>query len=44
MGYPKETMDGLKELGAFGLLVPEELGGIGLNATEYARVKCPGYA
>lgn len=33
-----KTMDGLKEMGAFGMQVPAELGGIGLNNTQYARV------
>ncbi|XP_067398936.1 very long-chain specific acyl-CoA dehydrogenase, mitochondrial isoform X2 [Emydura macquarii macquarii] len=32
------TLAGLKEMGAFGLQVPEELGGIGLTNTQYARV------
>ncbi|XP_053574407.1 very long-chain specific acyl-CoA dehydrogenase, mitochondrial [Bombina bombina] len=33
-----ETLTGLKELGAFGLQVPTELGGMGLNNTQYARL------
>lgn len=32
------SMSGLKELGAFGLQVPAELGGLGLNNTQYARL------
>ncbi|XP_051900679.1 very long-chain specific acyl-CoA dehydrogenase, mitochondrial [Pristis pectinata] len=32
------TMQGLKELGAFGLQVPSELGGLGLTNTQYARL------
>ena len=28
----------MRELGAFGLQVPEELGGVGLNNTQYARL------
>ncbi|XP_025080062.1 very long-chain specific acyl-CoA dehydrogenase, mitochondrial-like [Pomacea canaliculata] len=32
------TMEGLKELGAFGLQVPQHLGGLGLNNTQYARL------
>ncbi|XP_043359547.1 very long-chain specific acyl-CoA dehydrogenase, mitochondrial-like [Dermochelys coriacea] len=32
------TMQGLKELGAFGLQIPPELGGLGLNNTQYARL------
>lgn len=33
-----ETLQGLKDLGAFGLQVPTELGGIGLSNTQYARM------
>uniref|UniRef100_A0A8C5R0Z4 Very long-chain specific acyl-CoA dehydrogenase, mitochondrial n=1 Tax=Leptobrachium leishanense TaxID=445787 RepID=A0A8C5R0Z4_9ANUR len=33
-----KTMSGLKELGAFGLQIPTELGGMGLNNTQYARL------
>lgn len=32
------TMQGLKEMGAFGLQVPPELGGLGLSNTQYARL------
>ncbi|KAM9209681.1 very long-chain specific acyl-CoA dehydrogenase, mitochondrial isoform 1-T1 [Dugong dugon] len=32
------TLKGLKELGAFGLQVPSELGGVGLCNTQYARL------
>uniref|UniRef100_A0A8C5FGY0 Very long-chain specific acyl-CoA dehydrogenase, mitochondrial n=1 Tax=Gadus morhua TaxID=8049 RepID=A0A8C5FGY0_GADMO len=32
------TMQGLKEMGAFGLQVPAELGGLGLCNTQYARL------
>ncbi|XP_006899153.1 PREDICTED: very long-chain specific acyl-CoA dehydrogenase, mitochondrial isoform X2 [Elephantulus edwardii] len=32
------TMQGLKELGAFGLQVPSDLGGVGLCNTQYARL------
>ncbi|XP_004638432.1 very long-chain specific acyl-CoA dehydrogenase, mitochondrial [Octodon degus] len=32
------TLQGLKELGAFGLQVPSELGGLGLSNTQYARL------
>ncbi|KAK3748757.1 hypothetical protein QZH41_020325, partial [Actinostola sp. cb2023] len=35
---PKEVMAGLKELGLFGLQIPEEYGGLGLLNTSYARV------
>lgn len=33
-----ETMTGLKEMGAFGLQVPTDLGGLGLTNTQYARL------
>ena len=33
-----KTLDALWETGAFALQVPEELGGIGLNNTQYARM------
>ncbi|XP_007521821.1 very long-chain specific acyl-CoA dehydrogenase, mitochondrial isoform X2 [Erinaceus europaeus] len=32
------TLQGLKELGAFGLQVPSDLGGVGLCNTQYARL------
>ncbi|KAG7493187.1 acyl-CoA dehydrogenase family member 9, mitochondrial [Solea senegalensis] len=35
---PEETLKGLKELGLFGLMVPEEYGGLGLSNTMYARL------
>eukprot|EP00096_Caligus_rogercresseyi_P009665 TRINITY_DN3313_c0_g1_i1.p1 TRINITY_DN3313_c0_g1~~TRINITY_DN3313_c0_g1_i1.p1 ORF type:complete len:627 (+),score=235.08 TRINITY_DN3313_c0_g1_i1:72-1952(+) len=35
---PEETVQGLRELGAFGLQVPEDLGGVGLCNTQYARL------
>jgi len=35
---PEETQQHLRDLGAFGLQVPEELGGVGLNNTQYARL------
>ena len=35
---PDDIMEGLKELGAFGLMVPTELNGLGLNNTQYARL------
>jgi acyl-CoA dehydrogenase family protein 9 len=35
---PDEVMKGLKELGLFGLAIPEEYGGLGLSTTAYARV------
>ena len=35
---PEETLQGLKDLGAFGLQVPLEYDGVGLNNTQYARL------
>lgn len=35
---PKETLDGLKALGLFGQQIPTEYGGLGFNATEFARI------
>ncbi|CAH3170212.1 unnamed protein product [Porites lobata] len=35
---PNDVMEGLKELGLFGLQIPEEYGGLGLLNTNYARV------
>eukprot|EP01135_Chromosphaera_perkinsii_P001543 Nk52_evm13s207 gene=Nk52_evmTU13s207 len=35
---PEDVWQGLKEMGAFGLQVPEELGGVGLSNTGYARL------
>ncbi|XP_054838604.1 very long-chain specific acyl-CoA dehydrogenase, mitochondrial-like [Eublepharis macularius] len=32
------TLGGLKEMGCFGLQVPEEMGGVGLTNTQYARM------
>ncbi|KAJ8310393.1 hypothetical protein KUTeg_012258, partial [Tegillarca granosa] len=32
------VMEGLKEMGAFGLQVPQDLGGLGLTNTQYARL------
>src|SRR3954451_24488377 len=34
--YPTEIVDGLKELGVFGLMIPEEYGGPGVSAVTYA--------
>uniref|UniRef100_A0A8C2GCX0 Very long-chain specific acyl-CoA dehydrogenase, mitochondrial n=1 Tax=Cyprinus carpio TaxID=7962 RepID=A0A8C2GCX0_CYPCA len=34
----EHTMEGLKEMGAFGLQVPADLGGVGLTNTQYARL------
>lgn len=35
---PDDVMQGLKDLGAFGLQVPTEYDGLGLNNTQYARL------
>jgi acyl-CoA dehydrogenase family protein 9 len=35
---PKEVLDGLRELGLFGMLTPAEYGGLGFGATTYCRV------
>jgi len=35
---PDEVLEGLKELGCFGLLIPKPYGGLGLTSTGYARV------
>ena len=34
---PSEIVDEMREMGLFGLTVPEEYGGAGLNMTQYAR-------
>ena len=39
IGYvPEETLTSLKAAGAYGLQVPEEYGGAGLNSTQYGRM------
>jgi len=35
---PEETTQQLRELGAFGMQVPEDLGGVGLTNTQYGRM------
>lgn len=35
---PQEVLDGMKELGLFGLTIPESHGGLGLSNTAYARI------
>lgn len=35
---PKDYIEALKELGLFGLIIPEEYGGIGLSNSGYSRV------
>src|SRR5690625_1497640 len=34
--YPSDIVDGLKELGIFGLMIPEEYGGLGESLLTYA--------
>jgi alkylation response protein AidB-like acyl-CoA dehydrogenase len=36
--YPKAIVDQLKELGLFGITIPEEYGGLGLDLTTYVMV------
>ena len=36
--YPEEIVEAMKDLGLFGILVPEEFGGIGLDGVSYAIV------
>ena len=36
--YPTEIVDEMKAMGLFGMLVPEEYGGIGIDAVSYAVV------
>ena len=36
--YPTEIVEGVKELGVFGLMIPEEYGGLGESLTTYALV------
>lgn len=36
--YPQAVIAGLKELGAFGMKIPREYGGLGLTHAEYVRV------
>ena len=37
-GMPPEIFSQLREMGAFGLQVPSDLGGVGLTNTQYARM------
>src|SRR5437763_11375551 len=36
--YPQEIVDGMKEMGLFGLTIPEEYGGLGESLLTYALV------
>jgi alkylation response protein AidB-like acyl-CoA dehydrogenase len=35
--YPPHVIDGLRKLGAFGMKIPEEYGGLGFNQVEYTH-------
>ena len=35
--YPPEVVDGLRKLGAFGMKIPAEYGGLGLTQVEYGK-------
>jgi alkylation response protein AidB-like acyl-CoA dehydrogenase len=36
--YPPDVIEGFRKLGAFGMKIPPEYGGLGLNQVEYAKV------
>ena len=36
--YPEHVLDGLRELGAFGMKIPTEYGGLGFTNAEYQRI------
>lgn len=36
--YPHDIVEGMKELGLFGSIIPEEYGGLGLPASTYAKI------
>jgi alkylation response protein AidB-like acyl-CoA dehydrogenase len=36
--YPEHVIDGLRKLGAFGMKIPKEYGGLGFTVTEYTTV------
>jgi alkylation response protein AidB-like acyl-CoA dehydrogenase len=36
--YPEAVVDGLRKLGAFGMKIPTEYGGLGFTVTEYCKV------
>jgi alkylation response protein AidB-like acyl-CoA dehydrogenase len=37
--YPEELVEQMKELGLFGVIIPEEYGGLGLDVTTYALIQ-----
>jgi alkylation response protein AidB-like acyl-CoA dehydrogenase len=36
--YPEHVIEGLRRLGAFGIKIPKEYGGLGFSVTEYCKV------
>ena len=36
--YPEHVLDGLRKLGAFGMKIPTEYGGLGFSVSEYCKV------
>src|SRR5262245_29145261 len=36
--YPPDVIDGLRKLGAFGMKIPKDYGGLGLSQAEYDKV------
>ncbi len=36
--YPEHVIDGLRKLGAFGMKIPKEYGGLGFSVSEYCKV------
>ncbi len=36
--YPAEVVDGLRRMGAFGMKIPKEYGGLGFNQFEYSAI------
>ncbi len=36
--YPEQVVEGLRKLGAFGMKIPTEYGGLGFSVTEYTKV------
>ena len=36
--FPEDVINGMKELGLFGLVIPEEYGGYGMSTTSYVKI------
>lgn len=36
--YPEQVVDGLRKLGAFGMKIPQDYGGLGFTVSEYSKV------